>query len=409
MRSSHALRRPRVAVPVLVLSAALLSLLALAIVPASTAHGANESTSACALQGTTGYTDEGQNTDYNRFQKPEGTKRVGVIYVDFPDAVGTTAPLDRYYDQISGADGWMQKASNGKVSLDMKAPYGNWVRMPKNSTDYHWERGFSWDTHRVYVKDALAGAAGAGVNLADYDTFYIVPTSTAAAITHTPTWVQNPSNPTQVWNKATNAWVTIKWAVTFGQDMWHWGYKVADHETAHTFGLPDLYAFNGEQHQYVGGWDVMGKVSGPAPQFLGWHAWKFGWINDSQVSCLSTNDTYSTTLNGVEHGGDGHKLAVIKTSDTTAYVAESRKAANNDSDACATGVLIYKVDTSVESGSGPVRVVSNPKAAAPTGNCTALDMQTWKPGQTFQDDNARIRIHVNSSDSDNDTVWTYKW
>ncbi|NXY97311.1 M6 family metalloprotease domain-containing protein [Streptomyces sp. BR123] len=409
MRSPLASRRQRVAAPVLLLSAllTLLALLALVIVP--TAHGYNESTSACALRGTTGYTDEGQQTDYNRFQRPVGTKRVGVIYVDFPDAVGTTTPLDRYYNQISGAADWMWKASNGKTWLDMRAPYGNWVRMPKKSTDYNWARGFSWETHRAYLKDALAGAAGAGVNLADYDMFYIVPTSTAAAITHTPTWVQDPANPTWIWNKATNAWVMIKWAVTFGQDMWHWGHKVADHETGHTFGLPDLYAFNGEQHQYVGGWDVMGNVRGPAPQFLGWHTWKLGWITDSQVSCLSANGTYSTNLNGVEYGGSGYKLAVIKTSATTAYVAESRKAANNDSGACATGVLIYKIDTSVASGSGPVRVVSNPRAAAPTGNCTTLDMQTWKPGQTFQDDTARIRIHVNGSDAYNDTVWTYKW
>ena len=41
-------------------------------------------------------------------------------------------------------------------------------------------------------------------------------------------------------------------------------------------------------------------------------------ITDSQVSCLSTNGTYSTNLNGVEYGGSGYKLAVIKTSATTA-------------------------------------------------------------------------------------------
>ncbi|GAA3052688.1 hypothetical protein GCM10020000_37830 [Streptomyces olivoverticillatus] len=67
----------------------------------------------------------------------------------------------------------------------------------------------------------------------------------------------------------------------------------------------------------------------------------------------------------MEYGGSGYKLAVIKTSATTAYVAESRKAANNDSNACATGVLIYKIDTSVTTGTGPIRVVSNPNAAAP--------------------------------------------
>ena len=72
-------------------------------------------------------------------------------------------------------------------------------------------------------------------------------------------------------------------------------------------------------------------------------------------------------------------------------------------------VVIYKVDTSITTGYGPIRVVSNPNAAAPTGSCTTLDMQTWQPGQWFQDDTARIRIYVNSSDASHDTVWTYKW
>ncbi|CAM5681561.1 Peptidase M6-like domain-containing protein OS=Kitasatospora aureofaciens OX=1894 GN=GCM10010502_41470 PE=4 SV=1 [Kitasatospora aureofaciens] len=203
--------------------------------------------------------------------------------------------------------------------------------------------------------------------------------------------------------------MTIHWAVTFGQDMWTWGYKVADHETGHTFGLPDLYAFNGDLDQYVGGWDLMGRISGPAPSYFGWEAWKFGWITDSQVSCLDTANTYATTLTGLEYGGNGHRLAVIRTGATTAYVAESRKVAYNDSNACATGVLIYEVDTSTTTGNGPIQVVTNPNAAAPTGNCTALDMQTWQPGQWFQDDTARIRIHVNASDASTDTVWTYKW
>ncbi|MFI1368955.1 M6 family metalloprotease domain-containing protein [Streptomyces griseochromogenes] len=379
------------------------------ILPSHPAHAYNGSTSACALRGTTGYSDEGRQTDYTRFQNPAGTKHVAVIYVDFPDAAGTALPLTPYYNQLSGAADWMWNASNGKTWLDLRAPYGNWVRMPKNSTDYDWERGFTWATHQTYVEDALTGAAGAGVDLSQYDMFYIVPTGTAAAIGHSPTFVQDPAQPTQVWNGATRSWVTIHWAVTFGQDMWRWGHKVADHETSHTFGLPDLYSFSGDQNQYVGGWDLMGLISGPAPQHFGWEAWKFGWISDSQVSCLSTPDTYSTILNGVEYGGSGFKLAVIKTSGTTAYVAESRKAAGNDSGGCATGVVIYKVDTSTVSGSGPIRLVTNPDAAAPTGNCTSLDMQTWKPGQWFEDSAARIRIYVNSSDAYTDTVWTYKW
>ncbi|MFE5581704.1 M6 family metalloprotease domain-containing protein [Kitasatospora sp. NPDC056531] len=397
--------RSQPAALILVLSA----LLALVVVPAQPAHAYNGSASACALQGATGYTDEGQQTDYTRFQNPIGTKRIGLIYVDFPDAVGTVLPLTSYYDTLKGATDWMRNASYGQTTLDIQVPYANWVHMPKNSTDYNWERGFSWTTHQVYVQDALAAAANAGVDLSQYDMFYVVPTATATAIGHSPTFIQDPASPTWVWNAPTGSWVLIHWAVTFGQDMWTWGYKVADHETSHTFGLPDLYAFSGDLNQYVGGWDLMGRISGPAPLYFGWEAWKFGWITDTQVSCLDTANTYTTTLTGLEYGGDGYRLAVIKTSPTTAYVAESRKAAYNDANACATGVLIYKVDTSITTGNGPIQLVANPNAAAPTGNCTTMDMQTWRPGQWFQDDTARIRIYVNASDASTDTVWTYKW
>ncbi|KJS60224.1 M6 family metalloprotease domain-containing protein [Streptomyces rubellomurinus] len=400
--------RPRTSLPA-ALALVMAALLALLVIPAHPARADDGSGSACALQGTTGYLDEGQRTDYTRFQNPIGTKHVGVVYVDFPDATGTALPLTSYDDTLKGAADWMRNASYGRTALDIRAPYAAWVRMPKNSTDYNWARGFSWTTHQAYVKDALTAAAAAGVDLSPYDMFYVVPTATATAIGHTPTFVQDPAVPTWVWNAPTGSWVLVHWAVTFGQDMWHWGYKVADHETAHTFGLPDLYAYSGDQHRYVGGWDLMGRISGPAPQYFAWEAWKLGWITDGQVSCLATANSYATTLTGLEYGGTGYRLAVVRTGATTAYVAESRKAAYDDAGACATGVVIYKVDTSVTTGNGPIQVVGNPGAAAPTGTCTALDMQTWRPGQWFQDDTARVRIYVNGSDASTDTVWTYKW
>ncbi|MEU7056062.1 hypothetical protein [Streptomyces sp. NPDC046197] len=63
------------------------------IAPAHPARAYHGGSSACALQGTTGYTDEGRQTDYTRFQNPVGTKHVAALYVDFPDAVCTSLPL----------------------------------------------------------------------------------------------------------------------------------------------------------------------------------------------------------------------------------------------------------------------------------------------------------------------------
>ncbi|MFF1651101.1 hypothetical protein [Streptomyces sp. NPDC058240] len=51
----------------------------------------------------------------------------------------------------------------------------------------------------------------------------------------------------------------------------------------------------------------------------------------------------------------GTKIAVLRTGETTAYVAESRRAEGNYEAACSMGVLIYRVDSAARTGEGPVR------------------------------------------------------
>jgi len=399
---------PLPAVLVLVLSA----LLALVTIPAGPAHAANTSRSACALPGTTGWTDEGQQTDYTTFQQPYApsassgpkTIRVGMLYVDFPDAAGAGSPTD-YYNRLAPAANWMWQASYGRTWLNIQAPWNGWLRMPSASTAYGWPGTPSYTLHQRYVLDAATAAANAGVDLSRYDMLYIVPTASATTINNSPTYIWNPGNPGVVVHGT-----TIRWAVTFGQDIWgSWGYKIADHETSHTFGLPDLYAFSGPRDQYVGGWDIMGYIGGPGPQYLGWQSWKLGWIDDAQVSCLSAHGTsYRTTLNATAYapGSGSYKLVVLRTSATTAYVVESRRAAYNDSGLCSQGALIYRVDTSTWTGSGPIRTVHNPDAAAPPAGCQTQDMDTWRPGQTFRDTAAGVTISVVGADWYNDTVDT---
>ncbi|GAA0318974.1 hypothetical protein GCM10010302_67620 [Streptomyces polychromogenes] len=92
--------------------------------------------------------------------------------------------------------------------------------------------------------------------------------------------------------------------MTFGQDMWHWGAKLVAHETAHTFGLPDLYAFeaSSDAHRFIGGWDVMGLIGGRGSQFFAWHSWKLGWTGDGQVVCRATKGSDTVYLTAVEYG-----------------------------------------------------------------------------------------------------------
>ncbi|KRB75335.1 peptidase M6 [Kitasatospora sp. Root187] len=354
------------------------------------------SSAACALPGRTGWTDEGHDTDRTQFQQAVGTKRVLMLHVDFPDAPATGEFAD-YYHQLAPAADWLKEASYGRTRLEI-TPLNQWLHMPQDSTSYGFDRGITFEQHELYVRQAVEAAAPY-TDLARYDMVYVVPTRSASAISFSPTYLYDPAAAGIVVGGK-----RLKWAVTFGQDMYRWGPKVAAHETGHTFGLPDLYAFTGaDYHRYVGGWDLMGLISGPAPQQLGWERWKLGWIDDHQVACLPTAGSRTVRLHAVERPS-GTKIAVIRTGETTAYVAESRRAVGGDAGACSTGVLIYKVDTSVQTGYGPVQVVNGNPTATPPAGCTPLDLAALGPGQSFTDPATGVRIDVRSRGPLGDTI-----
>ncbi|QLE70539.1 M6 family metalloprotease domain-containing protein [Streptomyces rectiverticillatus] len=325
---------------------------------------------ACALKGTTGWTDEGHDTDPVRFRRATGKHRVLTLFADFPDAqaTGSTAP---YAAHLAPAADWLRRASYGRTRLEI-TPLHRWIRMPAPSASYGFQRGLTFEAHERYLRDAVT-AADPYADFSRYDMVYVVPAREASAISFSPTYLFDPATP-GVRADGTR----IRWAVTFGQDMWRWGHKVAAHETGHVFGLPDLYAFTGETHRHVGGWDLMGDIAGTAPQYLGWHSWKLGWTRDDQVACLAAPGRRTVRLTPVERPG-GTKIAVVRTGAAKAYVAESRRAVGNDKDSPSTGVLIYEVDSSTPTGEGPVRVVRT---------------RAHAPGESFTDPAAGVRIDV---------------
>ncbi|MEV0416130.1 M6 family metalloprotease domain-containing protein [Streptomyces sp. NPDC050448] len=377
-------------------AAALLSCLAAptTATAAETAHSFAPAAD-CALPGRTGWTDEGHDTDRTQFQPSTGTRRVLTLFVDFPDARATDS-TDAYAAHLAPAADWLSTASYGRLRLTV-SPLHRWIHMPADSDSYGFARGLTFESHEKYVRDAIT-AADPYTDLSRYDMVYIVPTKAATAISFSPTYLYDPATP-----GVTADGARLKWAVTFGQDMWHWGPKVAAHETGHTFGLPDLYSFTGAAHQHVGGWDVMGNIAGPAPQYLGWHSWKLGWTRDDQVACLPGAGRRTVLLTPVERPG-GTKIAVLRTSETTAYVAESRRAEGNDRAACSTGVLIYKVDSAAPTGEGPVRIMNGNPAATPPAGCTPLDLAAYAPGQTFTDPDTGVRIDVLAAGGAGDVV-----
>jgi hypothetical protein len=133
------------------------------------------------------------------------------------------------------------------------------------------------------------------------------------------------------------------------------GFRLMNHEVAHNMGLPDLYAYSGSGDQFVGGWSLMGKINGHAPEFFAWERWLLNWLDDNQVVCLSTG-SITATLNAVPIVG-GQKMIVTPISETRAVVVEVRRRVGYDLTIPKEGPLVYLVDTRLTGGNGVIKVL----------------------------------------------------
>ncbi|KAI0798276.1 M6 metalloprotease [Xylaria sp. FL0064] len=286
-----------------------------------------------------------------------GTLSAFMIFVDFPDqgAIESSPEVLRDFFLPSAAD-WYSKASYGALNLSVLADTSRFYRMPATAASYNWQRGLTAEEHQIYIQDALGVY---NTPIPPVDVLYIVPTRNATAITYSPTFVGDVTT--------RDGTYVAKKSVTFGYDGYTtWGSLVLNHETGHTMCLPDYYPFNGSATGlFIGGWDLMGLISGPSPDYFAWDKWRLGWLVDDQIDCVAGAGETSHVLTPWEVAG-GKKAVVVKHDDTDALVAEVRSAVGLDSASCATGVLLYTVSTETATGEGPVRVLD---ATPGSGGC----------------------------------------
>jgi len=103
----------------------------------------------------------------------------------------------------------------------------------------------------------------------------------------------------------------------------------------------------------------MGLISGPSPDYFAWDQWRLGWLSDDNIACVSGSGVTQHLLAPLEGSPASGKpqAVVIKRNGTDVLVAEARTAQGVDAASCATGVLLYKVSTAIETGKGPIRVL----------------------------------------------------
>jgi M6 family metalloprotease-like protein len=279
-------------------------------------------------------------------QKTIGDVRVAVVFVDFSDAAATRTPQTIFGIISPTAENYYRTVSYNRMNLILQ-PTFVWRRMSKPTTGYGWS-SLSFANHRAYIQEALDLSTSA--DFSEADAFLVVSNPDAGALSNGPAFVASAGFGVTAGGK------TFLNGSTSGRDLTGWSGYWLNHEMGHTMGLPDLYAFSGSAHRFVGGFSLMGLISGHSREYFGWERWLLGWVDDAQVFCAGTG-TSEVVLSPIERTA-GTKIVVVPTGPTSAVVAESRRAEGYDTNGPMTpGVLVYFVDTSIASGTGALRVL----------------------------------------------------
>ena len=286
-----------------------------------------------------------------------------VVMVDFPDAPASMTPTDAFA-RISQSADVFNEMSYGKLSYTFK-PQLKWYRMSKKSTDYV-AGGWTFIKHREYITEA-AKLADVDIDFSKTDSLIILANPDSTGIGNS-----GPAFAAIRKNGITLDGKYISNGATSAYDLNNWKSIWLNHEVTHTLGLVDLYAFTQSNPanrydglRYTGEFSYMGFSSyeSNAPSLLAFERWNLGWINDSQIKCL--NDAKSTELISPVQTSGGVKAVIIPISRTKAVVIESRRAIGIDKNIAKSGALVYVVDSSIQSGQGPVKVFPSDVSSDP--------------------------------------------
>jgi len=277
-----------------------------------------------------------------------------VIFVDFPDAPASMTPQDAFA-RISPMADLFSELSYGRMNYKLE-PTFKWYRMKKNAKEYA-PLNQSFVHQKNYMAEALT-LADPDIDFSKTDNLLIIANPDARG-----TGYSGPAFAAIFGNGFNLDGRYISNGATSAYDLNNWKYIWANHEIGHTLGLADLYAFRGEDatnpndyHRFVGEYGLMGlsSLDANSPGFFAWERWVLDWLDDDQIHCMTENST-SKLITPVQRKG-GLKAVIVPLSKTKAVVVESRRAEGVDKNLRKAGALVYLVDSSIQSGFGPIRV-----------------------------------------------------
>jgi M6 family metalloprotease-like protein len=280
-----------------------------------------------------------------------GTVKTIVLFADFSDVPAPQKPEEIFSVISPNAEKFFNDISYRRMTWELE-PHFVWLRLSQPS-QYYADAIRSYEGHLEFIQEAVT-LADADIDFSTADSVVVMVPPQATKIGYGPAFGANPGEGYKADGKV------FANGVTSGADLNNWGFLWLNHESGHTMGLPDLYAYvfhnasYDDQHRFVGGFGLMGFISGDAPEYFAFERWQLGWLDDNQINCQIEGEQ-ATTLTAIETQG-GTKAVIVPISESKAVVVESRRPLGYDAKLSKSGALVYIVDTSIGSGEGTLVV-----------------------------------------------------
>ena len=150
---------------------------------------------------------------------------------------------------------------------------------------------------------------------------------------------------------------------------------LVSHELGHLFGLPDLYSFQ-DSTDTVDYFSIMNKAAVGGIGYFGWERFILGWLDDPQIICHKAGEVAGNLVPLTK--ANGLKMIAVPISSSQVLVVENRTKEGIDKMIPNPGIIAYVVDSSIEGGKNPIKVLNNKKPI--------------KIGSSFVYDNVKIEV-----------------
>ena len=314
-----------------------------------------------------------------------GRLKLTVLFMDFPNAQATHSTHTEIQDGFGYMVDYLEAMSNGQLEVEVDVVH-RWWRASKNFEAYLGVSVVGTSIFTWEVSEEVLRLADDFYDFSDTDMFATAfPREhfggAAAGLTGHADGKTFPG-----FTLNSHAYVDHGWPWPLG--------LAAAHELVHELGLPDLYPYDRTLEMLPrppsGRWWVHGEVGlmglrahfasndrtldfvGPI-EMLAWFKWQLGWLDPSQVQC-GVPPGGSVTLQPVAEPGVGIVMAAIPLNLHQILVIENRRKLGYDAAPTPVhhtgnvtpshglleeGVLVYTVDTLIESGQLPIKILGN--------------------------------------------------